>query len=90
MFPDRAPDPIARLGPTRDRPFEATHFDRVEAGRRAAEDRAGRRRGPTPHRQARPTPSSGALPRSLDAAHATSTAGEDERPPVGTHLDVRA
>ena len=90
MFPDRAPDPIARLGPTRDRPFETTHFDRVEAGRRAAEDRAGGRRGPTPQRQTRPAPSPASPPRRLDAAHATSAAGEDEMPPIGTHLDVRA
>jgi hypothetical protein len=81
MFDDRVPDPITRVGPSRDRPFEATHFDRVEAAR-AAGDHGARQRQPAPRRPAPPAP---------EPAPDTP-AGHDpaETRRVGTHLDVRA
>jgi hypothetical protein len=82
MFEDRAPDPIARLGPTRDRPFEATHFDRVEAGRRASDH-------PPPRRRA-PAAAPAGPRRQTSAAPADVTPSPDDPPRIGTHLDVRA
>jgi len=85
MFEDRAPDPISRLGPTRDRPFEATHFQRVEEGRRASGQRSGQdRRG-----GARPATRPAARQATVTAAPEAPVAPE-EAPSIGTHLDVRA
>jgi hypothetical protein len=82
MFDGRVPDPITRVGPSRDRPFEATHFDRVEAARDAG-DHGARARQKTPRRPAVPAPSQPAPepPTGHDPA-------ETRR--VGTHVDVRA
>jgi hypothetical protein len=80
MFDDRAPTPISRLGPTRDRHFEATHFDRVEAGRRASDDRRGRREAPPP-RPARPV----SVQTPADAVPLS-----DDPPNIGKHVNVRA
>ena len=81
MFDDRVPDPITSVGPSRDRPFEATHFERVEAARDAGDRGTGaRQRAPR---------------RSPAAAHSAPPDQPSGRDPsetrrVGTHLDVRA
>jgi len=55
MFDGRVPDPITRVGPSRDRPFEVTHFERVEAARDAG-DRGTRGRQRPPAGQPLPPP----------------------------------
>lgn len=82
MFDDRVPDPITRVGPSRDRPFEATHFERVEAARDAGDRGTGARQR-APRRPAAPAP-----PRPAPEAVAAQDPAEPRR--VGTHLDVRA
>lgn len=82
MFDHRVPDPITRVGPSRDRPFEATHFERVESAR-AAGDQGGRAR----QRPARRPPGTPAAEPAPDGPVGHDPA-ETRR--VGTHLDVRA
>jgi hypothetical protein len=82
MFDDRVPDPIISAGPSRDRPFETTHFERVEAAR-AAGDAGARGRQRHPRRQAVTT---------APGPAAEVPAGHDpaETRHIGAHLDVRA
>jgi hypothetical protein len=72
---DRVPSPITRLGPPRDRPFDAAHFDRIEAARGTAPRE--RRRRP-------------ASPRPRPARRAEAADDPAEPPAVGTRIDVRA
>jgi hypothetical protein len=77
MIDQRVPEPIAKLGTVRDRPFEAAHFDRIEAARgRSPEDRR-RRPPPSPH------------PQPVDPGRVEAP-GHDEVTPIGRHVDVRA
>jgi hypothetical protein len=77
MIDDRVPDPISKLGSVRDRPFEAAHFDRIEAARGAS--RGGRhRRQPAPRRR------TGSPGRGDEASQ-----DETDRP-IGRYLDVTA
>jgi hypothetical protein len=82
MFDDRVPDPISRGGLSRDRPSEATHFERVEAARHAGD------RGARGRRRAHPTtPGPTAIATPHDAPGLDDAAIPRR---VGTHLDVRA
>lgn len=83
MFDDRVPDPITRVGPSRDRPFEAMHFDRVEAARDAGDPRTRARQRP-PRRPAL----NGAPGPAPEAPSGHDDPIEARR--IGTQLDVRA
>ena len=82
MFDGRVPDPITRVGPSRDRPFEVTHFERVEAARDAGDRGTPGRQSPP--RRAAPPAAAAPTPEPPAADDPTATRR------VGAHLDVRA